>query len=282
MEITGSVGMGCVNNRNDVLVVQDALKKKAFPELAVDGIIGPQTISAIRTFQRKFLRQPDGIISVGGTTAQHLFSGTADSANLLPVDMSGGLIVSQGQVTFDAEGNDNPASIYFSRLLHWPGGLSGVTIGRGYDMKTRSEGIVYADLIQAGVDRQMASLMSKGSTLSGNNARKFVHENKTICGAITRNMQVNLFNNIYPQYVSSAQSYYNKYKDDTCVSWNDMKDILKEIIIDMRFQGALRDDDIAFFGQNDIDVVIQLIELTPRIRKYENGRHRADYLRKGM
>jgi hypothetical protein len=59
-------------------------------------------------------------------------------------------------------------------------------------------------------------------------------------------MQVNLFNNIYPQYVSSAQSYYNKYKDDTCVSWNDMKDILKEIIIDMRFQGALRDDDIAF------------------------------------
>ena len=72
MEITGSVGMGCVNNRNDVLVVQDALKKKAFPELAVDGIIGPQTISAIRTFQRKFLRQPDGIISVGGTTAQQV------------------------------------------------------------------------------------------------------------------------------------------------------------------------------------------------------------------
>jgi hypothetical protein len=30
MEITGSVGMGCVNNRNDVLVVQDALKKKHF------------------------------------------------------------------------------------------------------------------------------------------------------------------------------------------------------------------------------------------------------------
>ncbi len=69
MEITGAVGIGCVNNRNDVLAVQDALKKRAFPGLSVDGIIGPQTLSAIRTFQRKFLRQPDGIISVGGTTA---------------------------------------------------------------------------------------------------------------------------------------------------------------------------------------------------------------------
>src|SRR5262249_51741927 len=47
----------------------------------------------------------------------------------------GPLQVSQGQVTFDAEGNDLVASPYYSRKIIWPGNAeSGVTIGRGYDM----------------------------------------------------------------------------------------------------------------------------------------------------
>src|SRR5690606_34158303 len=56
------------------------------------------------------------------------------------------LTMSQGQVTFDAEGNDIPGNAYFSRVLHWPGGASGVTIGRGYDMKERTQAAVLQDL----------------------------------------------------------------------------------------------------------------------------------------
>ncbi|MFP2488055.1 lysozyme family protein [Enterobacter ludwigii] len=45
------------------------------------------------------------------------------------------LKVDKGQVTFDAEGNDITGNRYFSRRIHWPGNdLSGVTLGRGYDM----------------------------------------------------------------------------------------------------------------------------------------------------
>ena len=52
------------------------------------------------------------------------------------------LKVPYGQLTFDVEGNDIEDSSkaghrYFSRVVHWPGGASGVTIGRGYDFGQR-------------------------------------------------------------------------------------------------------------------------------------------------
>jgi hypothetical protein len=40
--------------------------------------------------------------------------------------------------TWAAEGNDNPKSPYYSRVPHWPGEKSGLTIGRGYDIGQRS------------------------------------------------------------------------------------------------------------------------------------------------
>ncbi|WP_052702261.1 hypothetical protein [Marinomonas sp. S3726] len=59
------------------------------------------------------------------------------------------LIVSKGQLTFDVEGNDNDSSVSFSRTVHLPvrgkastsevvAGASGITIGRGLDVGSRS------------------------------------------------------------------------------------------------------------------------------------------------
>ena len=68
-----------------------------------------------------------------------------------PASADGPLQVGEGQVTFDAEGNDDPKSIYYSRVVHWPGNdLSGVTLGRGYDMGDRSCAEVQADLAGLG------------------------------------------------------------------------------------------------------------------------------------
>ncbi|ATZ92858.1 hypothetical protein [Dickeya fangzhongdai] len=48
--------------------------------------------------------------------------------------------IKEGLFTFNAEGDDIPNSLYFSRKIHWPGNLSickdiasGVTIGRGFE-----------------------------------------------------------------------------------------------------------------------------------------------------
>ncbi|NLS54059.1 hypothetical protein GJ675_10400 [Hafnia alvei] len=58
------------------------------------------------------------------------------------------LKVPKGQLTFDAEGNDNDNSIYFSRHPHVPNnkgvviGASGVTFGRGLDLGQQSENYI--------------------------------------------------------------------------------------------------------------------------------------------
>lgn len=203
MSIQHSVGLGGVNNRTDVTFIQNYLKKHGSPLLSVDGIVGHKTIEAIRAFQKTFMVAPDGLISVRGITERHLLAraSTHDSQlhkiSAQPIDMSGPLTVPRGQFTFNAEGSDNPHSPYFSRVLCWPGKDSGVTIGRGYDMKMRSKDEVFNNIRQANIDSDIAKIMSGGSHLIGASAQHFVHKNREICGVITRTQQVNLFNNIY-------------------------------------------------------------------------------------
>lgn len=53
--------------------------------------------------------------------------------------------IKAGQITFAAEGNNITSSPFFSRVVHWPGNSSsGVTLGRGYDMGSRSESEIYS------------------------------------------------------------------------------------------------------------------------------------------
>jgi len=84
--IAGSVGKGGVNNNADVLAVQQLLNGHAqalgISKLDEDGLIGANTIDAIRKYQ-KFgvgMASPDGRIDVGGGTWTALTAGTAVAA----------------------------------------------------------------------------------------------------------------------------------------------------------------------------------------------------------
>ncbi|WP_236027111.1 glycoside hydrolase family protein [Geomonas diazotrophica] len=61
-----------------------------------------------------------------------------------------------------------------SERLHWPGGASGVTLGAGYDMKTRSKQQVLADLLKAGIHPDVSTKAACGAGLSGEGAETFV------------------------------------------------------------------------------------------------------------
>ncbi len=67
--INASVGKGGVNDKEDVKVVQSLLNGHG-SSLVVDGGCGSKTIKAIMIFQKNKLhfRNPDGLISAGGTT----------------------------------------------------------------------------------------------------------------------------------------------------------------------------------------------------------------------
>lgn len=205
-----------------------------------------------------------------------------------PAPAAGPLQVSQGQVTFDAEGNDISTSPYYSRVIIWPGtALSGVTLGRGYDMGGRTEAGVSADLVAAGLAKDKADEFAKGAGKKGDDAKKFVTDNKETLGEITQEVQKKLFENTYPTYVTSAKDNYDKWTkgDDGNalagkVEWDSLDQAIRDILVDFVYQGFTKGPNPMVKGmKNDYDELIKYIEDTPALKQYEVGRKRVDYLK---
>lgn len=188
----------------------------------------------------------------------------------------------KGQLTYNAEGNDIPSSKYYSRVIHWPGNsLSGVTLGRGYDMGDRSEREVYSDMIASGIADDQALKISKGAKLKGNNARDFVLSRKEIIGEITLQQQESLFSIIYPLYIKRTINNYNKWTDGVLnvKPWEVLDYIIQDVLVDFVYQGFTKGPKPMLAGSNNNKYeLISYIKNTPAISQYEPGRHRADYL----
>lgn len=190
------------------------------------------------------------------------------------------LSVTAGQVTFDAEGNDDDTTAYFSRVLHWPKGESGVTLGRGYDMRHRTEAEVKADLVAAGLDAELAAKFAKGHGKSGEDARLFVKNNKTALGPIPAAVQKALFERIYPTYVARARKSYDDAtaNDPDAVAFDELDPALRDVLVDLVYQGFKGAHTMRKFARNDFDKVIKYITGSTELMQYEAGRHRVDYL----
>ncbi|HEU0031129.1 MAG TPA: peptidoglycan-binding protein [Kofleriaceae bacterium] len=74
--IRHSVGDGGTNALRDTEAVQQALASHGFDPGKIDRECGPNTIRAIRRFQRTFMKNPDGLVEVGKITEQHLMDST--------------------------------------------------------------------------------------------------------------------------------------------------------------------------------------------------------------
>lgn len=86
-----------------------------------------------------------------------------------------------------------------SERLHWPGGASGVTLGAGYDMKTRSKQQVLADLLKISVDREIGAKAACGAGLSGEAAESFVLSHRKML-VLNEQQAVALLKLILPSY----------------------------------------------------------------------------------
>jgi hypothetical protein len=193
------------------------------------------------------------------------------------------LIVERGQVTFDAEGNDIPNSPYFSRRLHWPGGASGVTLGRGYDMRHRTPHSVLSDLIAAGVDTISAEKFSRGAGLSSQAARDFVNVNRDAFGAISQEAQRILFEEVvYPRYEVAAQRQYSSVATSSAPQWTTLDARVRDIAVDLTYQqGSIWSRQMPYIAENSRNSLARYIQETQELIQYESGRNRARYLRGG-
>lgn len=133
----------------------------------------------------------------------------------------------------------------------------------------------------AGIPLEQAHKISFAAKLHKCQAGSFVLKNKIDIEEITEAQQVKLFNLTYPAYESDALRLYNKYKSNNSVQWEDLNLRIRDVLIDMKYQGNLRRSDILIFEKNNVNEIIDLILSTPRIRQYEAARNRVNYLRGG-
>ncbi|MBU3057793.1 MAG: hypothetical protein KO540_16500 [Pseudomonas indica] len=190
--------------------------------------------------------------------------------------------IRKGKITFDAEGNNIPGSPFFSRVIHWPGNeLSGVTLGRGYDMGSRSESEIYGHMIEAGIGQEQATKIAQAHGLNGSSAQQFVANNKLEIGEISSEQEIALFNLIYPDYVDRAIQNYNHWTIGEAgrFEWSNLDQVIQDILVDFVYQGFTKGPNPMKAGmKNDKNELINYIENTPAISQYEPGRRRANYL----
>ena len=290
-----SVGTCGANRPPEVKKLQQMIVHAGYPlatsrRLDINGNCDPQTIEAIRWYQRLLNLSPSGIVS---PLDSWFLTALAKMSTPLPrVRTPGSLHVRQGQITFDAEGHDYITAIppfrshrtpYFSRILQWPGGNSGVTLGRGYDMGSRSRGEVFATLRRAGIEEYQAVICSKAAGLKGNQAKQFVAVFGPMVGEITHRQQIALFENAYQEKSRYAEGVYNRnavaVKDS--VKWENVDKKIKEVFIDTLYQGnvSAKKMVVLIAKSNDREKVIDYLQTDPYQGSSQRNRARIGYLK---
>jgi len=147
--------------------------------------------------------------------------------------------IKDGLLTFEAEGNEGGA--YHSRRLHVPSESSGITIGRGYDLKGKDQLQTLRDLTSIGIEREQAQVLSRGVRLSGNDARRFIAQHHLTNFELTPQQQLDLFKITYTHEKHEARRLC--IKDDVTAEyraackWDELHPAIRVILVDLKFRG---------------------------------------------
>ena len=148
------------------------------------------------------------------------------------------MTITKGLLTFNAEGMEG--GFFHSRKLHVPSDNSGLTIGRGYDMKEKPSRKIETDLSLSGVVNRKAIILGRATILSGNQARQFIVNQGLEDFEISIETQEKLFNISYSEMSEDVQRICNKpdcVKAYGEVNWNELNVAIKEVIVDLRYRG---------------------------------------------
>ena len=148
------------------------------------------------------------------------------------------MAITKGLLTYEAEGMEGGP--YHSRKLHVPSNSSGLTIGRGYDMKEKTSETIEADLTEAGVENGDAKLQPGAAKLSGDLAKQFIVNNNLQDFEISMDTQEILFNASYEKMSADVKRRCNKadcVKIYGKVEWDELNVAIKEVLVDLRYRG---------------------------------------------
>jgi len=154
---------------------------------------------------------------------------------------------SVGLLTFRAEGDKG--GLWNSLVFQVPDMMSGLTIGRGYDMSLRTKAHVRSDLTNAGLDAGRAAQISGGAGLIGSEAETFLTDNNLRKFKITGQQQLNLFNLDYPRFVTDTKYVANLpavTKRYGATDWGALNPTIEEVLVDLRYRGDYTPDSRMF------------------------------------
>ena len=240
LKIGTSVGIEGKNNGKDVKLIRALLnaylRKKSKTILPISDDSNKALENAIVDFQKSHqkLIKPDGQVtssSSGSFKALVAFMKSTRTTVAL-------VKPTRGLITWEAEGNEGGR--FHSRVLHVPSNASGLTIGRGYDMKNRSTTEVRKDLVKAGVDASKAAIISKAGGLSGKLAEQFIIDKDLLDFEISADSQLKLFKDVYSDYVATVKRISTKQKVQQKygkVTWDKLDQDIIDVLVDLTFRG---------------------------------------------
>jgi type VI secretion system secreted protein VgrG len=255
----------------DVKRIQQALLKMDFNlgPAKDDGDFGLKTETAVKLFQENYQ-------ATNNTHAAYSLdnqNGVVDQYTLLGLDealMEGWkyiddemdrkwLTVPKGSLTFDSEGDDTEGSAYFTRIAHVPNrngeviGNSGITIGRGLDIGSRTASEV-ASIFDSAAQyaRPISDALLTWLKQGAGKKKQTAYEHwKTLDAqvpaddqTITRKMQYYLFQGLYADYVEKTKSLTTKADvskiylgEGKQIDWDALPENVKEVLTDLTYRG---------------------------------------------
>jgi hypothetical protein len=170
----------------------------------------------------------------------------------------------RGALTWGAEGQEG--GMFHSRKLHVPGQSSGLTVGRGYDMKERTQFEVKRDLILAGMKEADAGKISKAAGLQGDKATKFVKDNKLETMEISHDVQDALFELTYAEQEGEVKRISTKadvVELYGMTNWPQTHPAIKTILVDLKYRGDYTPASRRFLqkaaADNDLETMTRII-----------------------
>ncbi|MGL0818070.1 pesticin C-terminus-like muramidase [Vibrio vulnificus] len=238
-EILGIVGTNKKNNVYDVKIIQALLnvyaRKNARKVLDITGKCDDELVSKLVEYQNKHLNSamPKYYVEPNGKIIKSL--NDLVRSVFKPLSINPPL---QGVLTWSAEGNEGGA--YHSRKLHVPSDSSGVTVGRGYDLRMKKLALVRKDLASAGIRPDVISKLVGAIGLQGKQAKQFIIDSDLIDYQISVDAQLKLFNISYAFESSEVKRICNKadvVKKYGATDWANLNEKIKEVTVDLKFRG---------------------------------------------
>lgn len=250
--LSGSVGKGGANKPTDVKIVKALLnvyrRSNNQPILPMDTDAGDKLAIYIENFQKEKLNSPksDGRVDPGGKTLTGLIQHLRNSYTTKSVTAP-----AKGGLTWETEGDEGGR--YHSRRLHVPDGNSGLTLGRGYDLRKRMNADVQADLANAGVMGDMAFKIGTASGKWGLAASQFVIDNDLLDYEITPQVQLKLFEKVYEFMLKEVKRISNNeitVRNYGKVDWAKLDQRILDVLVDLIYRGDYTNASRAFLQQH--------------------------------